>query len=374
MNQNDVIDFFDRLAPEWDSGIVKDSKIINTILDNAGVKSGCDVLDVACGTGVLISDYLDRNVHSVTGIDISPQMLKIAKQKFPQAEFICADAEKTEFGKKFDCIMIFNAFPHFSKPESLIRHLSKFLKPGGTLTVAHDMSRDGINKHHEGTANKVSIGLPTSDELAEIFSKYTEVTVNISDENMYQLTGIMSDIKRCKWVNLNNPLYISYHDNEWGKPSYDDSYMFEMLILESFQAGLSWECVLNKREAFRREFDGFDYKKIANYTEDKQNELACCKDIIRNKRKIKAAVNNAKIFMDIQREWGTFSEYIWHFTNGMQIINRDNIPRTTSDLSDEISADLKNRGMNFVGSTIIYSYLQAIGIIDDHETDCDLSY
>lgn len=191
MNQNDVIDFFDRLAPEWDSGIVKDSKIINTILDNAGIKSGCDVLDVACGTGVLISDYLDRNVRSVTGIDISPQMLKIARQKFPQAEFICADAGKTEFAKKFDCIMIFNAFPHFPEPEGLIRHLSKFLKSGGTLTVAHDMSREGINKHHEGTASKVSIGLPTSDELAEIFSKYTEVAVKISDENMYQITGIM---------------------------------------------------------------------------------------------------------------------------------------------------------------------------------------
>lgn len=181
----------------------------------------------------------------------------------------------------------------------------------------------------------------------------------------------MSEIKRCGWVNLKNPLYISYHDNEWGKPSYDDNYLFEMLVLESFQAGLSWECVLNKRNAFRREFDGFDYKRIAAYNEDKLQELACCKDIIRNKLKINAAVNNAKIFMSIQQEWGSFSKYIWHFTNGKQIINRDGIIRATSDLSDAVSADLKKRGMKFVGSTIIYSYLQAVGIIDDHEADCD---
>ena len=183
----------------------------------------------------------------------------------------------------------------------------------------------------------------------------------------------MSDIKRCKWVNMKNPLYIAYHDNEWGVPSYDDGYLFEMLVLESFQAGLSWECVLNKREAFRREFDGFDYKKIADYSDDKLSELAECKDIIRNRLKISAAVNNAKIFMSIQSEWGTFSDYIWHFTNGKQIVNRDNIARATSDLSDTISKDLKKRGMKFVGSTIIYSYLQAIGVINDHETDCTFS-
>lgn len=182
----------------------------------------------------------------------------------------------------------------------------------------------------------------------------------------------MSEMKRCKWVNLNNPLYIAYHDHEWGKPSYDDSYLFEMLVLESFQAGLSWECVLNKREAFRREFDSFDYQKIAAYTDEKLQELMNCKDIIRNKLKINAAVNNAKIFMDIQNEWGSFSDYIWHFTSGKQVVNRDNILRATSELSDQISSDLKKRGMKFVGSTIIYSYLQAIGIIDDHECECDL--
>lgn len=191
MNQKDVIEFFDRLAPEWDSAMVKDSKIINTILDNAEIKAGCDVLDVACGTGVLISDYFERNVNSVTGIDISQQMLKIASQKFPEAQFICADASQKEFDRKFDCIMIFNAFPHFPEPEGLIRHLSKYLKPQGTLTVAHDKSREGINHHHEGPASHVSIGLPEADELAGIFSKYVDVTVKISDDNMYQITGVM---------------------------------------------------------------------------------------------------------------------------------------------------------------------------------------
>ena len=181
----------------------------------------------------------------------------------------------------------------------------------------------------------------------------------------------MDKTKRCKWVNLNNPLYISYHDNEWGKPSYDDGYLYEMLLLESFQAGLSWECILNKREAFRREFDGFDYNKIALYNDKKIQELMNCKDIIRNKRKINAAVNNANIFMDIQNEWGSFANYIWHFTNGTKIVNRDNITRATSDLSDIVSDELKKRGMKFVGSTIVYSYLQAVGIIDDHECDCD---
>ncbi len=180
----------------------------------------------------------------------------------------------------------------------------------------------------------------------------------------------MDDVKRCKWVNMKNSLYVSYHDNEWGKPSYDDKYMFEMLILESFQAGLSWECVLNKREAFCREFDGFDYKRISEYTDEKLEELASCKDIIRNRRKIKSAVNNAVIFMEIQKEWGSFSNYIWHFTDGKQVVNRDGVIRATSDLSDTVSADLKKRGMSFVGSTIIYSYLQAVGIIDDHESDC----
>lgn len=180
----------------------------------------------------------------------------------------------------------------------------------------------------------------------------------------------MRELKRCGWVNLDNPLYVHYHDEEWGKQHYDDGYFFEMLVLESFQAGLSWECVLNKREAFRAAFDGFDYKKIAAYTQEKMDELAADKNIIRNKLKIKAAVSNAAVFMEIQKEYGSFSKYIWHFTDGKQIVNRDGVIRATSDLSDQVSKDLKKRGMKFVGSTIIYSYLQAVGVIDDHEPEC----
>ncbi|MCM1227651.1 MAG: DNA-3-methyladenine glycosylase I [Clostridium sp.] len=180
----------------------------------------------------------------------------------------------------------------------------------------------------------------------------------------------MEEQKRCSWVNLSNPNYVHYHDNEWGKPCYDDSYMFEMLLLESFQAGLSWECILNKREAFREAFDSFDYKRIAEYSEEKMAELAENKGIVRNKRKISAAVNNAKIFMQIQEEYGSFSDYIWNFTNGKQIVNRDGVIRATSPLSDKVSKDLIRRRMKFVGSTIIYSYLQAVGIINDHEPEC----
>lgn len=176
---------------------------------------------------------------------------------------------------------------------------------------------------------------------------------------------------RCHWVNLNNPLYIAYHDEEWGVSSHDDTYLFELLLLESFQAGLSWECVLNKREAFKKAFDNFDYHKIANYGEEKFNELINNKDIIRNSLKIKAAINNAKIFMDIQHEYGTFDKYIWEFTNGEVI--HGNGTNTRSELSDKISADLGKKGMKFVGTTIIYSYLQAIGMINDHEESCSYS-
>lgn len=178
-------------------------------------------------------------------------------------------------------------------------------------------------------------------------------------------------MKRCKWLNENNKLYVHYHDHEWGIPHYDDSYMFEFLILESFQAGLSWETILNKRENFKIAFDNFDYKKISKYDENKVNSLMQNKGIIRNKLKIKAAINNAKVFMDIQNEFGSFSNYIWSFTNNKIIKNIDDNFKTTSELSDKISKDLINRKMKFVGSTIIYSYLQAIGIINDHETTCD---
>ena len=177
----------------------------------------------------------------------------------------------------------------------------------------------------------------------------------------------MIERKRCKWCNFKNPIYIKYHDEEWGVPNFDEQYLFEMLILESFQAGLSWECVLNKRDAFRKAFDGFDAEKIASYADNKIVELQNNKDIIRNKLKIRAAVNNAKIFLEIQKEYGGFREYLKRFTGEQQIIE---VNKTTSPLSDALSADLIKRGMKFVGSTIIYSYLQAIGVISSHEEEC----
>ncbi len=180
-------------------------------------------------------------------------------------------------------------------------------------------------------------------------------------------------MKRCKWVNEKNPNYVHYHDTEWGCPSHDDGYLFEMLILEGFQAGLSWECILNKREYFREAFDGFDYHKIAMYSDEKLSQLADNPQIVRNRRKIAAAKKNAAAFLRIQEEWGSFAAYLWHFTDGKQVVHRDGIIRATSPLSDQVSADLKKRGMSFVGSTIIYSYLQATGVIDDHEAECDFA-
>ena len=174
---------------------------------------------------------------------------------------------------------------------------------------------------------------------------------------------------RCKWCNLNNKLYIDYHDNEWCKLNTDDKYLFEMLILESFQAGLSWECVLNKREAFKLAYDNFDIDKVINYDDNKINELISNKNIIRNKLKIKASINNSKIFKEITNEYKSFYNYLCSFTNNKIYYEVD---KSTSALSDEISKDLRKRGMKFVGSTIIYSYLQAIGIIYSHDRKCYL--
>ena len=176
-------------------------------------------------------------------------------------------------------------------------------------------------------------------------------------------------MKRCTWCNLNNPKYIEYHDYEWGKLNTDETYLFEMLILESFQAGLSWQCVLNKRAAFKEAYDDFDIDKVIAYDENKIEELKKNPNIIRNKLKINASISNAKIFRSIQAEYQTFYNYLCTFTHG-QIIYE--IGKTTSNLSDSIPNDLKKRGMKFVGSTIIYSFLQAIGVIYSHEKDCFL--
>ena len=179
----------------------------------------------------------------------------------------------------------------------------------------------------------------------------------------------MSELKRCKWCNLKNPIYIQYHDEEWGVPNFDDQYLFEMLILESFQAGLSWECVLNKREAFRAAYDNFDLEKVCAYDNEKINELIGNKEIIRNKLKINASISNSRIFKAISEEFGSFYNYLKAFS-GDEIIYETG--KTTNALSDAISEDLKKRGMKFVGSTIIYSYLQAIGMIYSHDENCFL--
>lgn len=179
-------------------------------------------------------------------------------------------------------------------------------------------------------------------------------------------------MKRCEWPGQ-DPLYIKYHDEEWGRPVFDDAVLFEFLLLEGFQAGLSWITILRKRENFRKAFDEFDYRKIVNYDDAKLESLKQDEGIIRNRLKIKSSVINAEAFIQIQKEHGSFSKFIWAYVDGKQIVNTWNsmseIPATTA-LSDQISKDLKKRGFKFVGSTIIYAYMQAVGMVDDHTMDC----
>lgn len=174
-------------------------------------------------------------------------------------------------------------------------------------------------------------------------------------------------MNRCRWCNLKNDLYVRYHDEQWGVPVYDDETLFEMLILEGFQAGLSWETILNRRENFRKAFDNFDVRKVSEYDEGKFEELKNDPGIIRNSLKIRSSKKNALAFLEIQKEWGSFSDYLWHYT-GNKVIYENN--RTSSELSDMISKDLKKRGMSFVGTTIIYAYLQAVGVINSHDDGC----
>ena len=187
-----VIDFFNKLAPGWDAGQILNAGNINTILDNAGVYASRSVLDVACGTGVLVPWYLEREVASVTGVDISPEMVRIGRSnhQYPQISFVLGDIEELSFDQQFDCVVVFNSFPHFPKPERLISKLARLLKPGGSLTIAHSMGLEQINQHHSGSASKVSIGLMPADELAEIVCKYLEVTVSIDNDEMYQVVGV----------------------------------------------------------------------------------------------------------------------------------------------------------------------------------------
>ena len=180
-------------------------------------------------------------------------------------------------------------------------------------------------------------------------------------------------MKRCGWVNMDNEKYIDYHDNEWGVPEHDDYKLFELLILEGAQAGLSWSTILNKRKNYIKAYDNFDFEKVAKYDNTKRQELLNNEGIVRNRRKIDSSIKNAKIFIQIREEYGSFDNYIWSFVDGKQIDNNfkklKDVPAKT-ELSEKISKDLKKRGMNFVGSTIIYAYMQAIGLVNDHTTDC----
>ena len=175
------------------------------------------------------------------------------------------------------------------------------------------------------------------------------------------------NVKRCFWANPKNPLYIKYHDEEWGQPVHDDAKLLELLILECFQAGLSWECVLNKREAFRKAFDGFDRDTILAYDEKKIDELMSTSGIIRNRAKIKAAISNTSVFKSIQEESGSFDAYLSGLCPKEPIFDHAS---TTSTISDALSADLRKRGMKFVGSTTIHAFLQSIGVFDSHDPDC----
>lgn len=178
------------------------------------------------------------------------------------------------------------------------------------------------------------------------------------------------DVRRCVWAEGNSDIYREYHDNEWGIPVYDDAKLFEMLVLESFQAGLSWLIILKKREAFRKAFENFDPVLVANFDEHKVQELMNDAGIVRNRAKINATIANAKIFQAIQTECGTFASYLWGFTEGKIIKNQDNCLPTRTELSDRIAKDMKKRGAKFFGTVIVYSYLQAVGVVNDHETNC----
>ena len=197
MDKKDVIAFFDSCAPSWDADMIKNDTIINRILDNAEVGADMTVLDVACGTGVMFDYYLSRNVRSVTGIDISPEMARIATEKYrhePRVQVLAEDVEEYAFPQKFDRIVVYNAFPHFPYPKRLIKILAGLLKEGGRLTVAHGMSREAIDNHHSGNASKVSNGLMSAENLKRIFDAHFSVEVVISNDHMYQVSGVKRDV------------------------------------------------------------------------------------------------------------------------------------------------------------------------------------
>lgn len=193
MQKSDVIEFFDRCASRWDAEMIKNDEIIRKILDNAEIAADMDVLDVACGTGVMFPYYIERGVSSVTGIDISSEMAKIAAKKFAgesRIRVICGDVEEVKLEQKFDAAVVYNAFPHFPDPQNLIKTLASLLKDGGRFTIAHGASRETIDSHHKGAASKISNGLMRADSLKELFDPYFEVEVMISNRWMYQVSGV----------------------------------------------------------------------------------------------------------------------------------------------------------------------------------------
>ena len=195
MEKQDIISFFDSSAGSWDEELIRNDKVIEKILDNCGIDKGVCVLDVACGTGILFPDYIKREAV-VTGIDISPEMVKIAKEKFPNVNVICGDVEETDFNEKFDTVMVYNAFPHFPDPERLVEKLSKLLRKGGRLSVAHGMSREDLLKLHNERASKVSLPLPDEKTLAKIFEPFFSVDIMISDSEMYQVSGVKKETSK----------------------------------------------------------------------------------------------------------------------------------------------------------------------------------
>ncbi len=192
MNKKDVIEFFDRRAASWDATLVKNDFVIEKILDNAQIDKDMDILDVACGTGIMFDYYLNRNVSTILGIDISTQMVKIAADKYssePKVQVVCGDVEEYEFKRKFDRIVVYNALPHFPDPENLIKTLANLLNDNGRMTIAHGASRETIDKRHNGPAQKVSNGLMTIEKLKDIFEPYFNIDTVISDDKMYQISG-----------------------------------------------------------------------------------------------------------------------------------------------------------------------------------------
>jgi len=192
MDKQQVVKFFDRMAPGWDAGTIGNDDVIKTILDYAGVSEGLAVLDVGCGTGVLVPYYLARDVAEITAVDISKKMIECARKKCtdPSVSFVCADAETAQFEKEFDCCVIYNAFPHFPNPPALIKNLSACIKTGGVLTIAHGHSREQINRHHMEHAASVSVELMDDDALSALLAPYFNVVVTVSDGCMQQIVGI----------------------------------------------------------------------------------------------------------------------------------------------------------------------------------------